>query len=58
MVWPMGFGQGAAGTAGNGFQLLVIIFVELFGITLGQLICAISPTIQVRVSPYLGLIVI
>lgn len=33
-VWPMGFGQGSAGTNGNGFQLLVIIFMELFGGTL------------------------
>ena len=31
MVWPMGYGDGAYGTAGNGLQLLVIIFVELFG---------------------------
>lgn len=43
----MGFGQGAAGSAGNGFQLLVIIIVELFGVTLGQMIAAISPSIQV-----------
>lgn len=27
----MGYGDGAYGTAGNGLQLLVIIFVELFG---------------------------
>lgn len=27
----MGFGKGASGTNGNGLQLLVIIFVELFG---------------------------
>ena len=31
MVWPMGYGQGAAGTNGNGLQLLIVIFVELFG---------------------------
>ena len=43
----MGFGQGAAGKAGNGFQLLMVIFVELFGVALGQMIAAISPTIQV-----------
>ena len=43
----MGFGKGAEGTAGNGYQLLMIIFVELFGVTLGQLIAAISPSIQV-----------
>ncbi|KAF7797165.1 hypothetical protein EIP86_008357 [Pleurotus ostreatoroseus] len=31
MVWPMHFGQGSAGTNGNGFQLLVTVFMELFG---------------------------
>ncbi|KAF7795148.1 hypothetical protein EIP86_006296 [Pleurotus ostreatoroseus] len=31
MVWPMHFGQGAEGTNGNGFLLLNVIFVELFG---------------------------
>lgn len=31
LVWPIGFGHGSAGTAGNGFQLLIIIFVEFFG---------------------------
>lgn len=57
-VWPMGFGKGAAGTNGNGFQLLMIIFVELFGVSLGQLIAAISPTIQIAVlfNPFLGLV--
>ena len=30
----MGFGKGSAGTAGNGFQLLMVIFMELFGGTL------------------------
>ena len=43
----MGFGDGAEGTAGNFYQLLMTIFVELFGVTLGQLIAAISPTVQV-----------
>lgn len=43
----MGFGDGAEGTAGNFYQLLVTIFVELFGVTLGQLAAAISPSIQV-----------
>lgn len=47
MVWPMGFGQGAAGNNGNGFQFLIILFMELFGVTLGQFIGAISPNIQV-----------
>jgi len=58
MVWPMGFGQGAAGTGGNGFQFLVVLFMELFGVTLGQLIGAISPNIQTAglFNPFLGLI--
>ena len=57
-VWPMGFGHGATGTNGNGFQLLVVLFVELFGVSLGQLIAAISPTIQIAVlfNPFLALV--
>lgn len=27
----MGFGQGTAGTNGNGIQFLIILFIELFG---------------------------
>jgi ATP-binding cassette subfamily G (WHITE) protein 2 (SNQ2) len=49
MVYPIGFGQGSAGINGTGFQLLVLIFVELFGVTLAQLIGAISPSIQIAV---------
>ena len=49
----MGFGDGSAGTNGTGFQLLVIIFTELFSVTLGQFIASISPTIQVSRSPRL-----
>ena len=49
MVYPIGFGQGAAGNNGNGFQLMVLIFVELFGVTLAQLVGAISPSIQIAV---------
>ncbi|KAI5119991.1 hypothetical protein M0805_004434 [Coniferiporia weirii] len=57
-VWPMGFGQGSAGTAGLGFQLLIVIFVELFGVSLGQMIAAISPSVQIAVlfNPFLGLV--
>ncbi|KAI0660568.1 ABC-2 type transporter-domain-containing protein [Cubamyces menziesii] len=47
MVYPMGFGDGTAGVGGTFFQLLVVIFVELFGVTLGQFIGAISPSMQV-----------
>ena len=54
----MGFGKGATGTNSNGFQFLVVIFVELFGVTLGQLIAAISPSIQIAVlfNPFLALV--
>ncbi|KAJ6623061.1 ABC-2 type transporter-domain-containing protein [Mycena sp. CBHHK59/15] len=58
MVYPMGFGQGSAGTNGTGFQLLVTIIMMLFGVTLGQLIAAISPSIQVAAlfNPFLALV--
>lgn len=49
LVYPQHFGQGAAGLNGTGFQLLVILFVELFGVTLGQVIAALTPTVQVAV---------
>ena len=49
MVYPIKFGQGAAGLGGTGFQLLVLIFVELFGVTLAQLVGAISPSVQIAV---------
>ncbi|RPD82151.1 hypothetical protein L226DRAFT_497300 [Lentinus tigrinus ALCF2SS1-7] len=47
MVFPMGFGQGSAGVGGEFFQLLVIIFMELFGVSLGQFIGAMSPSMQI-----------
>ena len=55
MVYPIGFGQGTVGPNGTGFQLLVLIFVELIGVTLVQLIGAISPSIQITVlfNPFL-----
>ncbi|KAJ7687385.1 ABC-2 type transporter-domain-containing protein [Mycena rosella] len=58
MVYPMGFGQGSAGLNGTGFQLLVTIIMMLFGVSLGQLIGAISPSIQVAAlfNPFLGLV--
>ncbi|KAG6817582.1 hypothetical protein H0H87_006959 [Tephrocybe sp. NHM501043] len=57
MVYPIGFGQGAAGLNGTGFQLLIIIFMLLFGVSLGQLVAALSPSVQVAVlfNPFLGL---
>jgi len=47
MVYPIGFGKGSAGLNGTGFQLLAIIFTELFGVTLAQLVGALAPSIQV-----------
>ncbi|EKM61431.1 uncharacterized protein PHACADRAFT_248034 [Phanerochaete carnosa HHB-10118-sp] len=57
MVWPMGFGQGAAGTNGNGIIFLVVLFMEFFGVGLGQFVGAISPNIQTAAlfNPFLGL---
>ncbi|KAF8807904.1 hypothetical protein BYT27DRAFT_7189991 [Phlegmacium glaucopus] len=58
MVYPMGFGQGSAGLNGTGFQLLIILFMLLFGVTLGQMVAALSPSIQVAVlfNPFIGLV--
>ncbi|KAF9010854.1 ABC-2 type transporter-domain-containing protein [Cyathus striatus] len=58
MVYPMGFGNGSAGLNGTGFQLLIIMFMMLFGVSLGQLMAAISPSVQVAVlfNPFLGLV--
>lgn len=42
----MGYGQGSAGIHGTGFQLLIIIFMLLFGVTLGQMVAALSPSVQ------------
>jgi ATP-binding cassette, subfamily G (WHITE), member 2, SNQ2 len=47
MVYPIGFGAGSAGLNGTGFDLLVVFFVEMFGVTLGQAIAAISPGVGV-----------
>jgi ATP-binding cassette subfamily G (WHITE) protein 2 (SNQ2) len=58
MVYPLGFGKGAAGLNGTGFQLLIIIFMMLFGVSIGQLIGAISPSIQARATATLGCCVI
>jgi len=44
----MGFGQGSEGINGTGFQLLVILFMLLFGVTLGQMVAALSPSVQVN----------
>ncbi|KIJ66534.1 hypothetical protein HYDPIDRAFT_86385 [Hydnomerulius pinastri MD-312] len=58
MVYPMGFGKGSAGLNGTGFQLLITIFMELFGVSIGQLIASISPSIQIAVlfNPFVGVV--
>lgn len=58
MVYPIGFGHGAAGLNGTGFDLLVIFFVELFGVTLGQAIAAVSPGMHVVVlfNPFIVIV--
>lgn len=44
----MGFGQGTEGINGTGFQLLIILFMLLFGVTMGQMVAALSPSVQVN----------
>jgi len=58
MVYPIGFGHGSAGLNGTGFDLLVIFFVELFGVTLGQAIAAVSPGMHVVVlfNPFIVIV--
>ncbi|TRM61565.1 ABC-2 type transporter-domain-containing protein [Schizophyllum amplum] len=58
MVYPQKFGQGSAGLDGTGFQLLVVMFMMLFGVSLGQFIASISPNIGVAVlfNPWLNLV--
>ena len=46
-VYPMGYGHGSAGTNGTGFQLLIILFMLLFGVSCGQMVAALSPSVQV-----------
>ena len=48
-IFVQGFGQGSAGLGGTGLQLVVIVFVELFGVSLGQLVAATTPSIQVGI---------
>ena len=48
----MGYGQGSAGITGTAFQLLIINFVMAFGVSLGQMVAALSPSIQVLRRPF------
>lgn len=58
MVYPMHFGQGAAGLNGTGFQLLMVLFIELFGVSLGQAVAALSPSIEIAAlyNPFLEIV--
>ncbi|KAG8981742.1 hypothetical protein FRB90_007035, partial [Tulasnella sp. 427] len=49
MYFPMDFGQGATGKAGSLYFLVMILALELFGVTMAQAIAALSPTIKVAV---------
>ncbi|CCM03667.1 uncharacterized protein FIBRA_05811 [Fibroporia radiculosa] len=51
MVYPMGFGKGSAGVGGTFFQLLVVIFVEMFGVSFGMYIS--SPSIAPLFNPFM-----
>jgi ATP-binding cassette, subfamily G (WHITE), member 2, SNQ2 len=57
-VFPMHFGQGATGSNGLGFDLLITIFMELFGVSIGQLVAALSPSIQIAIlfNPFISII--
>ena len=58
MVYPMHFGQGATGLNGTGFQLMITIFMELFGVSIGQLVAALSSTIHIAVifNPFISIV--
>ncbi|KAH9914745.1 uncharacterized protein B0H18DRAFT_1125328 [Fomitopsis serialis] len=59
MVYPMGFGRNnSTGIDGTGFQLLIVIFMELLGVTLGQLIASLSLNLFLAVlfNPFIALI--
>lgn len=58
MVYPMGYGHGSAGINGTGFQLLIILFMLLFGVSCGQMVAALSPSVQVAVlfNPFITLV--
>ncbi|KAI9569434.1 pleiotropic drug resistance ABC transporter [Boletus coccyginus] len=58
MVYPMHFGQGATGLGGTGFQLLIVIFMELFGVSIGQVVAALSPSMQIAApfNPFIGIV--
>ncbi|KAI0673630.1 ABC-2 type transporter-domain-containing protein [Trametes maxima] len=58
LVYPMGFGKGSAGVGGTFLQLLAIVVIELFGVSLGQLLGAISPSMQIAplFNPFIVLV--
>ena len=60
MVHLMHFGQGDTGLNGTGFQLLIVTFMELFGVSIGQLIAALSPSIEITVpfNPFIGIVLV
>ncbi|KAG8892920.1 hypothetical protein FRC01_013877, partial [Tulasnella sp. 417] len=49
MYFPMDLGQGASGKGGSGYFLLMILAVELFGVSMAQAIASLLPSIKVAV---------
>jgi len=48
----MGYGQGSAGITGTLFQLLIINLIMAFGVSLGQMVAALSKTLDVLPQPF------
>ncbi|KAG9049168.1 hypothetical protein FS837_010987 [Tulasnella sp. UAMH 9824] len=49
MYFPMDLGQGSSGKGGSGYFLLMILAVELFGVSMAQAVAALLPSIKVAV---------
>lgn len=45
----MALGQGSGGKSGSGYFLLMILAVEFFGVSMAQMVAALSPSIKVAV---------
>lgn len=49
MYFPLGLGQGSSGKAGSGYYLLMLVAIDLFGVTLAQAVAALSPNVTFAV---------
>jgi len=50
----MGLGNGQSGAGGSGYFLLMILFVELFGVTMGQVNKIPNPVSSLLISDLIG----